>query len=171
MSGQELDLELADSSDEATPVEVQERQHWELSTWRLARKKANISTSTSTRVVLFLKKTETLSYVGSYQLRVLKGAVNVCGARLRAGDCEEILAPATHPIPIVYGLSESSKIEISALPQTIAPLHRISPLFRRAWNVRDRTHNILEYEVTTASIVSSIKFSIGYLYSYRYTDK
>jgi hypothetical protein len=151
----DVDVEL-DSADELSDESSSEDdgQVWRLTSWHPADDRENILSVSSRSVTLSLKKPETLAYLGNYRLRVLKGVVSVYGARLRLNELAEIYAPATHSVPIISAVSEQCELEISTFPEKISAIRKVSPLFKRIWNVVDRKHTPADGEIESASLVS-----------------
>ncbi|KAI0269364.1 hypothetical protein BC834DRAFT_866034 [Gloeopeniophorella convolvens] len=74
-------------------------------------------------VALILPPPTTVSFVGTYKLRVLHGSVSILGATLRPSDSlHHVFAPRSSPIPVIQALAsrgESSRSAGSDVPPRI----------------------------------------------------
>ncbi|KAK4973317.1 Polynucleotide 5'-hydroxyl-kinase grc3 [Elasticomyces elasticus] len=112
--------------------EILVRANFELSTWIPAHD-ARVFKS----VIITLQSGQKVTFVGQYDLRVLRGAVTVYGAILsESAEPYRVYAPATHALPDIKALTREAEISISDCLHTLRPLEKFSPLFQKIWNYR-----------------------------------
>ncbi|CAI6338958.1 unnamed protein product [Periconia digitata] len=112
-------------------------QNFKLCSWR--RISENILSDTESELAIILEKHQTISFVGCFDLKVLKGAVNVNGANIgavpRAKDTAKeyrVYVPSTHPITKIRGLDRTSHVQfVSCQEPTL--LESTGPLFAGIW--------------------------------------
>ncbi|PVH97684.1 hypothetical protein DM02DRAFT_597186 [Periconia macrospinosa] len=112
-------------------------QNFKLCTWR--KTPENVLSDTASELTVILEKHQTVSFVGCFDLKVLKGAVNINGANIgavpRPGDTAKSFrayVPSTHPITKIRGLDRTSHVQISSCEDS-ALFEAIGPLFGRIW--------------------------------------
>lgn len=92
---------------------------------------------------LRLQLNETATFVGEYEVEVLKGIVEIQGAILlpRSG-IQRVYAVSTHAVPSIVGRTDESTIRVSSVQSQLQALEKYSPLFRNVWirdDVKDRS--------------------------------
>ncbi|KAF2025035.1 hypothetical protein EK21DRAFT_93568 [Setomelanomma holmii] len=137
VSTPELDASVSDDE----PLAVQ--RNIKLCTWR--NDPQNVLSDDESGLKVNLSKHTTISLIGSFQFKVLRGAINVNGANIgvlsRRGRQDEVYTacvPATHPITKLRGLDGVNHVHIMDWDRPVA-LARFSPLFADIWNVPAET--------------------------------
>ncbi|KAL1601784.1 Polynucleotide 5'-hydroxyl-kinase grc3 [Paraconiothyrium brasiliense] len=113
-------------------------QNFKLSTWR--KTKANVLSDTPQKLTIVLDKHSTASFVGHFDVKILKGAVNINGANLGAtsiGSKERekeyrVFACSTNPIMKIRGLDRTNHVQLRSCPEP-TPLADMNPLFANLW--------------------------------------
>ncbi|KAF1966763.1 hypothetical protein BU23DRAFT_517392, partial [Bimuria novae-zelandiae CBS 107.79] len=114
-------------------------QNFKLSTWR--KHQSNVLSDTSKELSIVLDKNATASFVGCFDVKVLKGAVNINGANLGAttrgskeeGKSHRVFVPSTHPITKIRGLDRTNHIQLRSCREPV-PFADLSPLFSDIWS-------------------------------------
>ncbi|KAK7193195.1 hypothetical protein PSPO01_00989 [Paraphaeosphaeria sporulosa] len=114
-------------------------QNFKLSTWRKA--KSTVLSDTAKELTIVLDKHATASFVGCFDVKVLKGAVHINGANLGAtsnGSKEEesvhrVYVPSTHPITKIRGLDRTNHVQLRSCRKP-TPFADINPLFANIWS-------------------------------------
>tara|TARA_R110002003_G_scaffold76_1_gene6957 strand:- start:13234 stop:13818 length:585 start_codon:yes stop_codon:yes gene_type:complete len=127
-----------DASDlEEEPLVVQ--RNLKLCSWRNVPQ--NVLSEEDAGLTVKLSKHTTISLIGAFQFKVLRGAININGANIgvlsRNGRKDQVYTssvPATHPISKIRGLDGVNHVQFSSWegPTTLAG---ISPLHANIWNV------------------------------------
>ncbi|KAI4955516.1 hypothetical protein J4E91_001377 [Alternaria rosae] len=110
----------------------------------------NILSDTDTELTINLNKHATITLIGTFDLTVLRGAVNINGANIgtvsRDGQKNQVhraCVPATHPMSKIRGLDGTNQIRFRTC-KTPAPLASISPLFAGIWSdLTDRSFRVV----------------------------
>jgi polynucleotide 5'-hydroxyl-kinase GRC3/NOL9 len=113
-------------------------QNFKLSTWR--RIQTNILSDSPSELTIVLDKNTTASFVGCFDVRVLKGAVNINGANIGAAakgskesaSTHRVYVPSTHPITKIRGLDRTNHVELRSC-QEPTPFADMNPLFDNIW--------------------------------------
>lgn len=129
------DSEYAESeTEEATPCIS---KNFQLCTWR--DNGDNVLSDTNEELTILLEKNSTVSFIGFFDVKILRGAVNINGANIgaisRKGEksrCHRVSAPSTHPITRIRGLDHTNHVQIIHCEEP-APFSKISPLFADIW--------------------------------------
>ncbi|KAH7085560.1 hypothetical protein BKA63DRAFT_499841 [Paraphoma chrysanthemicola] len=154
-------LEESDSDEE--PVIVQ--RNLKLCSWR--NEPQNILSANESSLTVKLSKHTTISLVGTFRFKVLKGAININGANIgvlsRNGTKDLAYAscvPATHPISKIRALDTVSHVEFTNWngPTTLACL---SPLYADIWNVHGPTGVARSFSIITESNADPLARPIG----------
>ncbi|KAF2827680.1 hypothetical protein CC86DRAFT_381660 [Ophiobolus disseminans] len=134
------------------PLAIQ--QNLKLCNWRS--NKQDILSDTDTELTVRLNKHTTIALIGSFQFKVLRGAVNVNGANIevlsRDGQKDHVhtaYVPATHPISKIRGLDSVNQVQFITCKEPV-PLASISPVFSDIWSSRLET-NGRSFSVITES--------------------
>ncbi|KAF2444046.1 hypothetical protein P171DRAFT_521443 [Karstenula rhodostoma CBS 690.94] len=114
-------------------------QNFKLSTWRKA--KPTVLSDTAKELTVVLDKHTTASFVGCFDVKVLKGAIHINGANLGAtpkGSKEEenvhrVYVPSTHPITKIRGLDRTNHVQLRSCREP-TPFADINPLFANIWS-------------------------------------
>ncbi|KAL5395964.1 hypothetical protein PMIN04_006414 [Paraphaeosphaeria minitans] len=114
-------------------------QNFKLSTWRKAT--STVLSDTAKELTIVLDKHGTASFVGCFDVKVLKGAVHINGANLGAtlkGSKEEesvhrVYVPSTHPITKIRGLDRTNHVQLRSSREP-TPFADINPLFVDIWS-------------------------------------
>lgn len=103
-----------------------------------------------------LNKHSTISLLGHYDFRVLKGAINInsanIGAVTREGHKAQVhraYVPATHPITKIRGLDTTNHIHFTSCKEP-TPLAKLSPLFEGIWNTGSRGERQRSFGIVSA---------------------
>lgn len=130
-----IEHEQSEQEDEPLPLQ----QNVKLCTWR--NEAQNIISDTPKELTVKLSKHTTISLVGCFQFRVLRGAIHVNGANIgavsRDGQQDHIYTvhvPATHPISKFRGLDGTNHLQFLHCANS-TPLAEIASLFSDIWNV------------------------------------
>ena len=135
-------LEESSASDAAEP-ELEDvavvHQNLKLGTWR--QNPHQVLSDTANELTIALDKHSTASFVGCFDVRILKGAVNINGANLGApskgskddGKSHRVYVPSTHPITKIRGLDRTNHIQLRSCPES-PPFMDINPLFCDIWS-------------------------------------
>jgi len=113
-------------------------QNFKLCTWRSSQGSTILSDS-ATELTLAIEKHTTVSFVGCFDVHVVRGAVNIHGANIgtpRRNETKKshrVFVPSTHPITKIRGLDRLSHIRISSCEEP-TPFADISPLFANIWS-------------------------------------
>lgn len=133
------DFSESEIEEEEPPV-PHVHQNFKLCTWRKISE--NVLSDTASELTVVLEKHQTISFVGCFDLKVLKGAVNINGANIgavpRSGDtakCFRVYVPSTHPITKIRGLDRTSHVRISSC-EDAALFESMGPLFSGIWAAR-----------------------------------
>lgn len=150
--------EPEDSELDEEPLVV--KQNLRLCNWRNDPK--NIISDTASELTVKLSKHATVALVGSFQFKVLRGAINVNGANIevlsRRGQRDEVYtvyAPATHPVSKIRGLDGGNQVQFMNCEEP-APLAQISPMFLDIWTSRLK-ENDRPYRVVSIGILQMSK--------------
>lgn len=82
-----------------------------------------------------LQADDTVTFVGQYDLEVLRGNVLISGALLRPGSKKHrIFAPSTHALPVITAKGGVAEILAHSTTQPLRGLAKLSPLYGRLWN-------------------------------------
>lgn len=116
-------------------------QNFKLSTWRKA--DSTVLSDTAKELTIILDKHSTASFVGCFDVKVLKGAVHINGANLGAtskgskeqGNVHRVYAPSTHPITKIRGLDRTNHVQLQSVGDP-TPFADINPLFVDIWDGR-----------------------------------
>ncbi|KAF2641354.1 hypothetical protein P280DRAFT_468985 [Massarina eburnea CBS 473.64] len=126
--------------EEDTPTATLIPKNLKLCTWRKI--SANILSDTSEELTIVLEKHQTVSFIGCFNVNVLKGAININGANIGAApkNSEQkkswrVYAPSTHPITKVRGLDRVNHVQFVSCKEP-APLQEVNPLFAGIWATR-----------------------------------
>lgn len=137
--------------EEETPIPLV-HQNFKLCTWRKIPE--NIVSDTSAELTIVVEKHQTVSFVGVFDLQVLKGAVNVNGANIaavpRPGDKARsfrVYVPSTHPVTKIRGLDRTSQIQISSCEEPTV-FEAIGPAFGKIWATRRDKGRSFDYVST-----------------------
>jgi len=122
------------------------KQNLRLCSWR--NESQNIVSDTDSELTVRLSKHTTITLIGCFRLKVLRGAVNVNGANIdilsRNGQKDQqytMYAPATHLISKIRGLDGANQVQFSNCEEP-APDTRSNPMFSDIWNVpTEKTKN------------------------------
>lgn len=113
-------------------------KNFRLCTWRDIGN--NVLSDTEEQLTVSLEKHSTISFLGCFNVVVLKGAININGANLgvvrrQGGKARAhcVFVPATHPITKVRGLDNMNQVQFSNCNEP-TPFASISPLFADIWN-------------------------------------
>lgn len=129
----------ASEAAESEPGEVAiVHQNYKLSTWQ--KNRGTVLSDTSEELTIVLDKHATASFVGCFDIKVLKGAVNISGANLGAtsgANQEEesshrVFVPSTHPITKIRGLDRTSNVQLRSCREPL-PFADMSPLYSDIW--------------------------------------
>lgn len=130
-----IEHEELEQEDEPLPLQ----QNVKLCTWR--NDPQNILSDTPKELTVKLSKHTTISLVGCFQFRVLRGAIHVNGANIgavsRDGQQDQIYTahvPATHPISKFRGLDGMNHLQFLHCDNS-TPLADIASLFSDIWNM------------------------------------
>ncbi|KAF2129958.1 hypothetical protein P153DRAFT_339313 [Dothidotthia symphoricarpi CBS 119687] len=153
-----LPLESSESEPEESEPEEQEpiviQRDLKLCSWK--NDAQDILSDTVTELTVNLKKHLTIALIGRFDLKVLRGAVNINGANIGAVTREgqkaktyRVFVPATHPITKIRGLDGTNHVQFLSCKEA-PPLAKLSPLFRDIWNVpsdveKDRSFSIITH--------------------------
>jgi polynucleotide 5'-hydroxyl-kinase GRC3/NOL9 len=114
------------------------KQNLKLCSWRNNPRDVLIDTETDLSVKI--NKHTTISLLGHFRFKVLKGAVNINGANISALSCEgrkdqeyTAYVPATHPIAKIRGLDSTNHVHFTHCTYA-RPLASSSILFVDIWN-------------------------------------
>ena len=127
--------ESAESESEDVPLV---HQNFKLGTWR--KHQGNVLSDSPHELTISLEKHSTATFVGWFDLKVLRGAVNINGANLGAtpkgskedGSSHRVFVPSTHPITKIRGLDRTNHVQLRSCPESTT-LEDISPLFFNIW--------------------------------------
>lgn len=134
---------LADTSASEAPESETEDislipQNFKLGTWR--KTDNNVLSDTSDELTIVLDKHATATFVGCFDLKILKGAVNINGANLgvlpkgskEGSKVHRVYVPSTHPITKIRGLDRTNHVQLRSCDE---PTHfaDLSPLFAEIW--------------------------------------
>ena len=130
----ESDFGESEPEETTPPVD----RNFNLCTWR---KNAETTLSdTDEELTIILEKHATVAFVGSYEVKVLRGAINVNGANigavLRGEETlleQRVFVPSTHPITKIRGLDRTNHVQFLHC-QEPTPLATMSPLFAGIWS-------------------------------------
>ncbi|KAI4697724.1 uncharacterized protein J4E84_000857 [Alternaria hordeiaustralica] len=124
------------SDEEETHAPV--HRNVKLCNWR--NEPQNILSDTDTEITINLNKHATITLIGTFDLTVLRGAVNINGANIgtvsRDGQKNQVhraCVPATHPMSKIRGLDGTNHIRFKTC-KISAPLANVSPLFDGIWS-------------------------------------
>ncbi|KAH7095212.1 hypothetical protein FB567DRAFT_22933 [Paraphoma chrysanthemicola] len=144
-------LDTSDSDEDHFIVQ----RNLKLCSWR--NEPQNILSANESSLIVKLSKHTTISLVGTFRFKVLKGAININGANIgvlsRNGTKDLAYAscvPTTHPISKIRALDTVSHVEFTNWngPTTLACL---SPLYVDIWNVPGPTGFARSFTVMTES--------------------
>ncbi|KAK3076330.1 hypothetical protein LTS18_013307, partial [Coniosporium uncinatum] len=109
-----------------------------LSTWQPTA--TNVLEDTKSVKRIRLKARQTITYIGIYDLLVVKGAITIYGAVLTADNgSQQVFAPSTHALPNIKCLSREAEVQIKHVPGNgLTSLKMFSPLYGRFWNHRTK---------------------------------
>lgn len=131
---------LKDESEEEETERVVAAQNLKLCNWR--NNTQDSLEDTTTQLSLILNKHTTVAVLGCYQLKVLKGAININGANIAARSAEgskaqsyTVFAPTTNPVSKIRGLDVTSHVQLTHITDSLL-LSRISPSFNNIWAER-----------------------------------
>jgi polynucleotide 5'-hydroxyl-kinase GRC3/NOL9 len=134
-------LQVAESEHEESDedeIHAPIRRNLKLCNWR--NELQNILSDTDTELTINLNKHATITLIGTFDLTVLRGAVNINGANIgtvsrdgQKNQTHRACVPATHPISKIRGLDGTNQIRFKTC-KVPAPLASISPLFDGLWN-------------------------------------
>ncbi|KAF1920427.1 hypothetical protein BDU57DRAFT_439926 [Ampelomyces quisqualis] len=131
------------------------RQNLKLCSWR--NEPQNVLSDTSNELTVKLPKHTTISLVGCFHFKVLRGAINVNGANIGALSREGQQAPtytshvpATHPLSKIRGLDGMNHVQFITCEEP-RPLAATSTLFADIWNVSTRHGKSKSFDVITES--------------------
>lgn len=139
-----------EESEEEEPIAIQ--RNFKLCNWK--NNSEDILSDTKSELTVSLKKHLTIALIGSFDLKVLRGAVNINGANIGAVTRQglkakpyRVFVPATHPISKIRGLDGVNHIQFLSCKEP-TPFTKISPLFRDIWNAgteieKDRSFGIV----------------------------
>lgn len=126
--------EGSDAEETYAPV----HRNVKLCNWR--NEPQNILSDTDTELTINLNKHATITLIGTFDLTVLRGAVNINGANIgtvsRDGQKNQVhraCVPATHPMSKIRGLDGTNHIRFKTC-KISAPLANVSPLFDGIWS-------------------------------------
>ncbi|KAH3963906.1 hypothetical protein HBI56_199760 [Parastagonospora nodorum] len=146
-------VEHEESEQEDEPLPLQ--QNVKLCTWR--NEAQNIISDTPKELTVKLSKHTTISLVGCFQFRVLRGAIHVNGANIgavsRDGQQDQIYTahvPATHPISKFRGLDGMNHVQFLHCANS-TPLAETASLFADVWNVPTGARGSRSFRVITDS--------------------
>ena len=114
------------------------QQNYKLSTWQ--KNRGTVLSDTNEELTIVLEKHATATFVGCFDVKVLRGAVNISGANLGAtsgvsqeeGSSYRVFVPSTHPVTKIRGLDRTSNVQLRSCRDAI-PFADISPLFSDIW--------------------------------------
>lgn len=158
----EYDTDVDGAPSEGNGLPPNERpadQSWALCTWTPMT--TNIKSEFTEHITILLKQAETVTFVGTYEIAVLKGVVTINGAILRSHPTfpinYRVFAPSTHAVPVVQCISSSgSEVQFFSCDYTMRSMQKLSPLYSRIWNVRKKYENgQLGKEVRSFSLVGN----------------
>ncbi|KAH7394107.1 hypothetical protein DE146DRAFT_746777 [Phaeosphaeria sp. MPI-PUGE-AT-0046c] len=114
------------------------KQNLKLCSWR--NESQHVLLDTDTDLAVKINKHITISLVGHFRFKVLKGAVNINGANIGALSREgrkdqeyTAYVPATHPITKIRGLDSINQVHFTHCTHA-RPLAHLGTLFRDIWN-------------------------------------
>ncbi|KAJ4291163.1 Polynucleotide 5'-hydroxyl-kinase grc3 [Kalmusia sp. IMI 367209] len=128
---------VSETADPETEDDLLIPQNRKLSTW--SSYGSNVLSDTANELSIVLEKHSTVSFVGCFDVKVLKGAVNINGANLAAAPRQEkarshrVFAPTTHPITKIRGLDRTNQVQFLSCREP-TPFAEINPLFSDIWS-------------------------------------
>ena len=137
---------------EAEPEPASTRRSSRLCNWQNNPK--DIFTEDESELSISLDKNTTIALLGHFDLKVLRGAVNINGANIGAvtreghkSETYRAFVPATHPIFKIRGLDVKNRVQFTSCREP-APLAKLNPLYEDIWNTdskgeRRRTFGIV----------------------------
>lgn len=147
---------LPDSEDEEEEGEGEEeapaifKRKFKFCTWR--NHSQDILSDTDAELTVNLIKHTTISLIGSFKFKVLRGAVNINGANIaavsRAGQengFHHAFVPATHPILKIRGLDGTNHVQFMSCKDT-ASFARDSPPFV---DISNATHATRSFRIVS----------------------
>jgi polynucleotide 5'-hydroxyl-kinase GRC3/NOL9 len=141
------ELEESEQEDEVPAAQLDLK----LCNWR--NEAQNILSDTASELTVKLPKHSTIALIGCFQLKVLRGAININGANIGAfsRDGQEdpfctAYVPATHPILKIRGLDGTNHVKFINCKEP-SSLSDISPLFADLWNVQAETEKHRSFSV------------------------
>ncbi|KAF2869166.1 hypothetical protein BDV95DRAFT_609400 [Massariosphaeria phaeospora] len=162
LSNNESDLEDSEP-DEPPPIDI--HRNLKLCSWD--DNGGTIVSESDRELTLNLNKNATVALIGCYDIKVLKGAINISGANIgadkRAGESAPVrraFVPSTHPIVKVRGLDSSNRIQFLHCREP-TPFAPISPLFRDIWRAAStREQHTRSFELITESDADPLNRSL-----------
>lgn len=126
----------SEPEDDKEPMLI--KQNLKLCSWR--NDPQDVLLDTDIDLTVKINKHTTISLVGRFRFKVLRGAVNINGANIgvlsREGQKDQdyvAFVPATHPITKIRGLDSTNHVQFSHCSDA-RPLANISTLFADIWN-------------------------------------
>jgi polynucleotide 5'-hydroxyl-kinase GRC3/NOL9 len=121
-------------------------QNFKLSTWRKIQ--TNVLSDNPLELTIALDKHATASFVGCFDVKVLKGAVHINGANVGAAakgskegeSMHRVYVPSTHPITKIRGLDRTNHVELKSCREP-TPFADINPLFDNIWGAGAASDN------------------------------